>query len=69
MTGAKTIILELFLKKNSEIHRFRSWHFRDMNVTQMSQTRHENDRGENTVFHEKLRDLIIFAPAIFVTRM
>ena len=74
MTGAKTINFAFFFRKKiCEIHRFRSCHFRDTNVTILSQTRHENNRSENNefyvFFHELFVKFIVFAPVICVTRM
>ena len=37
-------------KKLRDFDRFRSCHFRDTNVTKMSQTCHENNRSENDEF-------------------
>ena len=39
-----------FHEKICEIHCYRACHFRDTNVTKMSQTCHENNRSENDEF-------------------
>ena len=73
MTGAKTINFAFFQEKICEIHRFRSCHFRDTNVTNFVHTRHENNRSCYDEFHsffsKKIVKFIITAPVIFVTRM
>ena len=57
-----------FTRTFCEIHRFRSCHLRDTNVTILSQTRHENNRSENDDFcvfcSGKSVKSIVFAPVI-----